>query len=295
MAMAKHLLAAAALGAVLIDTAHAQRSSRWDVVDESTVSRTLAFAGGGGRTLDVRNISGFIRVESSSDSTVQMDVRKVIRAATQSDLADAQRDVRLDFTDGAPSVGAVVTDQRGQVCGERSNDRDRGRDRVDYEVRFDFTIRAPQDVALRLCTINGSDVTVTGTRGDFDVTNVNGRIEMRQVAGSGRAHTVNGSVAVSFTANPTQPSSFKTVNGSVNVEFVDGLSAEFAMKTLNGGLYTDFEVQPLAGAASPAGERRNGRFVYRGNEFSRMRVGNGGPLITFETLNGSVRARRAGA
>jgi hypothetical protein len=295
MAMAKHLLAVVALGALLTDTAQAQRSSRYDVVDESTVSRTLSFAGTGGRTLDVRNISGFIHVEASSDPTVQIDVRKVIRAETQDDLAEAQRDVRLDFTDGAASVGAAVTDQRGHVCGERSNDRGRDRERVHYEVRFDFTIRVPRDVVLRLCTINGSDITVTGTRGDFDVTNVNGRIEMRQVAGSGRAHTVNGPVSVSFTANPTQPTSFKSVNGSVDVEFVAGLSAEFSMKTLNGGLYTDFEVQPLAGATPPAGERRNGRFVYRGNEFSRMRVGAGGPLITFETLNGSVRARRAGA
>jgi hypothetical protein len=295
MAMAK-LLLTVALGALLVAPAQAQRSSRYDVVDESTESRTLSFAGGGTRTLDVRNISGFIRVEASSDPTVQIDVRKVIRAETSDDLAEAQRDVRLDFSDGTPTVGAVVADRRGHVCGERQNDRDRGDwGRVHYEVRFDFTIRVPQDVALRLCTINGGDITVTGTRGDFEVTNVNGRIEMRQVAGSGRAHTVNGSVDVGFTANPTQPSSFKTVNGSVNVVFVPGLSAEFAMKTMNGGLYTDFEVQPLAGAPPPAGERRNGRFVYRGNEFSRMRVGNGGPLMTFETLNGSVRARRAGA
>jgi DUF4097 and DUF4098 domain-containing protein YvlB len=117
---------------------------------------------------------------------------------------------------------------------------------------------------------------------------------MRQVAGSGRAHTVNGPVSVTFTANPKQPSSFKTVNGNVDVWFPDGLAAVFAMKTFNGGLFTDFETQPLAGAAPPAGERRNGKFVYRVNEFTRVRVGDGGPEIAFETLNGNVRARRAG-
>jgi hypothetical protein len=290
--MSKQLLAGVALGAVLVNTAHAQRSSRYDLVDESTVSRTLSFAGGGGRTLDVRTISGFINVEGTSDSTVQMSIRKVVRAATQADLTDAQRDVRLDFTDGASRVEAIVTDRRGQVCGEPWNDDGRQWDRVRYDVRFDFTIRVPHDVALRLCTINGGDVIVNGTRGDFEVTNVNGRIEMNQVAGSGRAHTVNGPVTVSFTANPKQPSSFKTVNGSVDVGFVEGLSADFAMKTFNGGLFTDFDVQPLADTATQAGERRNGRFVYRGREFTRVRVGNGGPQITFETLNGDVRARR---
>jgi hypothetical protein len=294
MDMFNRTLATAVIGVAILIPAHAQRASRYDVADESTVTRTLSFAAGGGRTLDVRNINGFIHVEATSDTAVQMSVRKVIRAETRDDLAAAQRDVRLDFREGGPRVEATVTDRRGHVCGEDSNDRGRRWERVHYDVRFDFTIRVPRDVALRLCTINGGDVLVSGTRGDFDVDNVNGLIEMKDVAGSGRAHTVNGRVTISFTANPTQPSSFKTVNGNVDVSFLDGLSAEFAMKTMNGGLFTDFDVQPLAGRAAAAGERRNGRFVYRANEHTRVRVGGGGPEITFETLNGNVRARRAG-
>ena len=278
----------------LVGPAQAQRSSRYDVVDESTVTRTLAFAAGGGRTLDVRNINGFIRVEGTSESAVQMTVRKVIRAETREDLAEAQRDVRLDFTENAARVGATVTERNGHVCGEESNDYDRDRRRPQYEVRFEFTIRVPRDAVLRLCTINGGDVTVSGTRGDFDVTNVNGLIEMREVAGSGRAHTVNGPVTVTFIANPKQPSSFKTINGNVDVTFLDGLAADFAMKTMHGGLFTDFDTQPLANKVSAGGERRNGKFVYRMNEFTRVRVGNGGPELSFETLNGNVRARRTG-
>jgi hypothetical protein len=304
--MSKRALATMAIGLALIGTAHAQRSSRYDVVDESAITRTLSFAAGGpphdagkrvagtpgGRTLDVRNINGFIHVEATNDSSVQMSIRKVIRAATSNDLAEAQRDVRLEFRDGAPRVEATVLDRRSHVCGEPWRDDGERWDRVHYEVKFDFTIRVPRDAAIRLCTINGGDVIVNGTQGDFDVTNVNGLIEMNKVAGSGRAHTVNGAVTVSFTANPNKPSSFKTVNGNVDVSFVDGLSAEFAMKTFNGGLFTDFEVQSLPGKVSAAGERRDGRFVYRANEFTRVRAGSGGPDITFETLNGNVRARR---
>jgi hypothetical protein len=291
--MAIRTLATVAIGVVLVGPVAAQRSSRFDVVDESSITRTLSFAAGGGRTLDVRNINGFIRVEGTSDSSVQMSIRKVVRAETQNDLSAAQRDVRLDFRDGGPRVEATVTDHRGHVCGEPSRDRGDRWDRVRYSVRFDFTIRVPRDVALRLCTINSGDLVVAGTQGDFEVDNVNGLIEMRDVAGSGRAHTVNGSVTVTFTANPKEPSSFKTVNGNVDVQFVDGLSAELAMKTFNGGLFSDFDVTPLPTKATAAGERRNGRFVYRANEFTRVRVGGGGPQMTFETLNGNVRARRA--
>lgn len=288
------MLATVALVAVVMAPAQAQRSSRYPVMDESTITRTLSFAAGGSRILDVRNISGFIHVEGTNDSSVEMSVRKVIRAETQDDLAAAQRDVRLDFRDASARVEATVTDRRGHVCGERNDDGDRRWDRVHYDVRFDFTIRVPRDARLRLCTINGGDVIVTGTNGDFEIDNVNGLIEMNRVAGSGSAHTVNGRVSITFTANPKGASSFKTINGNVDVSFLDGLSADLAMKTMNGGLFTDFDVEPLAAKVSAAGERRNGRFVYRANEFTRVRVGGGGPEITFETLNGNVRARRSG-
>ena len=280
-----------AIGLALMGTPQAQRSSRYDVVDESSITRTLSFAAGGGRTLDVRNINGFIHVEATNDSSVQMSIRKQIRAATSNDLAEAQRDVRLEFREGA-RVEATVIDRRGQVCGEPWNGDGERWERVHYEVRFDFTIRVPRNAAIRLCTINGGDLIVNGTQGDFDVTNVNGPLEMNNVAGSGRAHTVNGGVKVTFTANPKAPSSFKTVNGNVDVSFLDGLSADFEMKTFNGGLFTDFEVQALPSKVSAASERRNGKFVYRANEFTRVRVGGGGPSMTFETLNGNVRARR---
>ena len=294
MGMSIRTLAAVTIGVALAGSAHAQRASRYEVVDESAITRTLSFAAGGGRALDVRNITGFIHVEGTNDASVQMSIRKVVRAETRDDLAEAQRDVRLDFKDGGPRVEAIVTDRSGHICGEPWNDAEPRRDHVHYEVRFDFTIRMPRNTALRLCTINGGDVTVDGTQGDFDVSNVNGLIDMRQVAGSGRAHTVNGPVSVTFTANPQQPSSFKTVNGNVDILFLDGFSADLSMKTFNGGLFTDFDVQPLPNTAAATGERRNGRFVYRANQFTRVRVGGGGPEIMFETLNGNVRARRAG-
>ena len=256
----------------------------------------MSFAAGGGRTLDVRNINGFIHVEATNDSTVQMSIRKVIRAATRDDLAEAQRDVRLDFAEGAPRVGATVDrPERPRLRRASGTIGDRGGTACTTSVRFDFTIRVPRDVALRLCTINGGDVIVNGTQGDFDR-------RQRQRPGRDepgrrlrpRAHRQRRRSRSASPPTRRQPSSFKTVNGNVDVSFLDGLAADFAMKTMNGGLFTDFDAQPMASPAAAAGERRNGKFVYRANEFTRVRVGSGGPEITFETLNGNVRARRAG-
>jgi Toastrack DUF4097 len=292
MGMSNCLFATLVIAVGLIGSADAQRS-RYPIVGESTITRTLAFAAVSGRLLDVRNLNGFLHVTAGGGPNVEMSVHKTIRARSDADKAEAERDVRLDFVERAPRVEAIVRDRRNHVCGEDSRD-DRDWGRVYYDVQFDFTIRVPRDVQLRLCTINSGDLTVDGTRGNFDVDNVNGRIDMTGVAGSGSAHTVNGGVKVSFTANPSAASSFKTINGNVDVYFQDGLSADLRMKTMNGGLFTDFDAQPLPSLASTSGERRNGRFVYRANEFTRVRVGRGGPEITFETLNGSVRAIRAG-
>ncbi len=269
----------------------AQRS-QYPLVDESTITRTLSFAGAGDRALDIRAINGFIRVVGTDDETVQMSIRKAIHGETEADLDEARRDVNLDIVDRAARVAAIVRDRTGQVCGEPSNDGRRW-PRVGYDVRFDFTIRVPRHARLRLCTINGGDVRVEGTTGDFDVDNVNGEIEMDQVAGSGSARTVNGPIRVSFTANPTESSLFHTVNGTVEVTFQDGLSADLKMKTFNGGLFTDFEVEPISEPSPMTAERRNGRVIYRANEFTRVRAGGGGPEHTFETLNGNVRALRA--
>jgi len=291
MGMSNRLFATLVIAVGLLGSADAQRSG-YAIVDESTITRTLAFAAASGRQLDVRTINGFLHVTAGDGPDVEMSIHKTIRARSDADKAEAERDVRLDFVERAPRVEAIVRGRRNQACGEDSrNDGDW--ERVDYDVRFDFTIRAPRDVQLRLCTINGGDLTVDGTRGDFAVDNVNGRIDMTAVSGSGHAHTVNGGIKVRFTANPRAASSFKTVNGNVDVYFQDGLSADLRMKTMHGGLFTDFDAQPLPSPAS-SGERRNGRFVYRGNEFTRVRVGSGGPEIAFETLNGNVRAIRAG-
>ena len=126
-----------------------------------------------------------------------------------------------------------------------------------------------------------------GTSGDFKISNVNGGIEMKEVEGSGSVQTVNGPVKVTFARNPTRRTSFKSVNGTLDVSFRPGLNADVKMKTMNGGLFTDFPVTALPVAATQP-ERRNGKFVWQSNRMTGVRIGSGGPELSFETLNGDV-------
>jgi DUF4097 and DUF4098 domain-containing protein YvlB len=101
---------------------------------------------------------------------------------------------------------------------------------------------------------------------------------------------VNGDIDATFSAAPKDASGFKTVNGRVNVTLPGSLSADLRLRTMNGGLYTDFDTTPLPTAFTT--ERRNGRLMYRANRYAAVRVGQGGPELTFETLNGDVQIRK---
>jgi DUF4097 and DUF4098 domain-containing protein YvlB len=146
-------------------------------------------------------------------------------------------------------------------------------------VRFDFEIRVPRSAAVHLRSINSGEIRVQSVQGDFDVEHINGAIQLEDMSGSGRAHTINGPVQVSFGASPKSDCSFHSLNGAIEVSFPGNLSAELRFKTLNGGVYTDFPpaVIPAATSSSP----------------QRVRVGNGGPEMEFESLNGSIKILQA--
>ena len=109
-----------------------------------------------------------------------------------------------------------------------------------------------------------------------------------EVGGAGRVHTVNGGIKVLFAKNPASECSFGTVNGSIETSFRPSLSADVKVKTFNGHAYTDYDVTAMPRNVS-AGERRDGKFVYRSDDFNGMRIGNGGPELKYDTLNGSIR------
>ena len=269
-------------------------AAEYPVHREVSATRTLRFVGTGEHTLDVRVRSGAIRVLGDNGSDVRVEATTKISAETDEAARDAERDTPIDFLDGAATVTAVVRDEDGSTCGARGSDRRPAWwDRRRYEVTVDFTIRVPRETRVRLCTVNGAGVRVEGTSGDFDVESVNGGVTLDRLSGSGRATTVNGAMAATFAGTPRSASLLKTVNGDITVTLPADASADLRLKTFNGGLFTDFDVEPQAAKAEVASRSQNGKFVYRSRSFTTVRVGRGGPEMTLDTFNGSVRVLRA--
>ena len=215
-----------------------------------------------------------------------MVANKTIRAASQDELRTARQEVKLDIRDKANTINIFV-DQPGHERSAVSSSHSHW-DNPGYEVSFDFELRVPRQTSIHLWTVNDGEIRIESIAGDFDVNNINGGIDMRGVAGSGRVHTINGPVKVVFANNPKGDSSFASLNGDIEVVFPRSLSADLRYKTFNGGVYTDFMITALPAAAGTA-QRRNGKFIYKSNDFSSARVGTGGPELRFDGFNGDVR------
>jgi hypothetical protein len=271
----------------------ADDDEKYPVKDSERIQRSLTFTGAGPHRLDIDNVFGSIQVAAHDGASVELIVTRTLAAATQERLEAARKEVTLDVKE-EPSLISLYVDGPFRDCdcngGSSRRRRDgsgRWRD-LQYDVRYDFVLKVPRRVGLTLSTVNRGDIKIEGTTGDFQVTNVNGGIEMLDIAGSGRVGTINKDVRIVFRTNPTGPSSFKTLNGDVVVTFQPPLTADLRMKTFNGGMYTDFETTALP-ALTPVSERKQGKFVYKSDRSAGVRVGGGGPELRFETLNGDIR------
>jgi hypothetical protein len=245
----------------------------------------------GDKSLDVDNINGFIHVVGDGGTTIRVEGEKIIRAADRQEADRAKREVVLDMNE-KEGVAQLYVNGPFRDNGHSSQDHgfhEHG-DR-EYEVTYNFTIRVPRDTGLQLRSVNG-EVKTDQTNGKFDVRGVNGGVTMTSIGGSGKVNTVNGPMIVAFRDNPKAPSSFHTVNGRIEATFPPSLSADLSFKTVNGATYTDFDVTALASPSGTA-ERKDGRFVYKSNRLSSVRVGSGGPELSFETVNGAIRIQKA--
>lgn len=258
------------------------------VKDEEVVRQQYPLAAAGDRLLDIDNVWGSIDVVGTNSDQVQVVIKKTIRAETRADLDKAKQEVTLEANHDNTSVRLYVNGPFR--CHNRGDDNCccNWRDHDGYVVKMDFQIQVPNRIRLVLKTVNDGNIKVEGVSGDFSIRNVNGRIDVQDAAGSGRAKTVNGGVKVSFRANPTENSEFSTINGPVELYFAQHLAADFRFKTFNGDVYTDYELQQLP-AKAPEAEHRNGKFVFRADRYTSGRVGAGGPQISIDTLNGDIR------
>src|SRR5205085_5618843 len=161
----------------------------WRVDEKETIRKTFDLSSGSGdKRLLVDNVSGAIHVTGYGGSQVQVAVEKHIYAYSNEALQEAKRDVKVDMSQQGNYARLYVDGPFRTSNGMNY----RGDQYYGYRVVFDFDVQVPYDTELVLKTVNRGEIVVKKTTGDYDINGLNGGIEMDEVSGSGKIHTLNG-------------------------------------------------------------------------------------------------------
>jgi hypothetical protein len=279
-------------GAALLGAAFlcANGAAAADLTATRTIEDSLPVGGERNLVVIVDDVFGSIHVTAHDRDTIELEAVETVRGKLQADIDRAHAEVGLR-TEREPGRVAFrvrrLDDKGGDDCNCGRNSRWDG-----YFVAYEIELKVPRNAALDLSTVNGGDIVVDGVRGDFEVHNVNGGVQLTGLEGSGKISTVNGRVDAAFARAPKSATSFETVNGKIDVTFPPDLEADLSFETLHGGMFTDFEAKPIAGAPSTEPARNGGKLSIRSGGPAHVRVGAGGPTYSFKTLNGEIYVRK---
>lgn len=226
-----------------------------------------------GDAVEIKNINGGIRASLASGDRV------VVTAVKKDNGRGDPADVRIEVVehDGGVTLCAVYPDSGGEKNECRPGDAGRLSSR-DNDVSVDFTVQVPAGVTFLAHSVNGG-IEAGDLRSDVTAETVNGGVKV-STSGVARASTVNGSIEASMgRADWSGDLEFETVNGGITVRLPEGAGARVKASTVNGGMETDF---PLT---------VQGRFGTRKIEGT---IGDGGRNLSLETVNGSIRLKKAG-
>jgi hypothetical protein len=239
-------------------------------------------------TFAVYNINGSIKVEGYAGNTVVVIVEKKISAGDNAKLESGKKELRLEFEQNADSIIAYLAEPFDSRP-NRNRNRNDGSRNTNYDFQLDFTVKVPFSMNLAVSTINHGDILVRDVTGNPDLHNVNGAITLINAKGTTNAFTVNGKIDVTYISNPPGQSTYQTINGDIHVKYNPDLSADMQFKSMQGDLYTDFPNAKILPAAVTRNTNHEGDgTVYTLNKTTTIRIGAGGNLFRFETLNGNV-------
>jgi hypothetical protein len=155
---------------------------------------------------------------------------------------------------------------------------------------YNLTLQVPHDIPVTLTTINNGDISVSDYEGNLNVNNVNGSIDLENVVNVMSAKTINGDIDINYSSHPETNGIFYTLNGEINVLHQQDVNIDITFKSFMGDFYTDAEdIITLPGGITQEKDSNGTKIKVR--DQSRMRIGKGGLVQSFETFNGDAIVR----
>lgn len=160
---------------------------------------------------------------------------------------------------------------------------------------LNLQLKIPQDVKLKVSTVNNGIIEVENVKGELEVNNTNGAIKLINISGSVVANTINGNVTVSFlSVDPKAPMAFSTLNGDVNVTFPADTRANLKLKTDYGEIYSDFDID--IDKTQPKATKTNEANMYKikMEGWVQGKINGGGPEMLMKNMYGNIYIRKGG-
>jgi DUF4097 and DUF4098 domain-containing protein YvlB len=259
--MKKSLLVSATLLAVSI-------AAQAKTLEETT---THEIPVNGTTAVSVSTVNGSIKCEGWDQDMIQVSYLKRAKASSD-EIAQEHMDkveVRIEQEGDRLVVETKHPRSKGGfwnwLSGNNSN------------VNVSYEVMLPHDLAAKLESVNGG-ITVDNIAGEVHASSVNGGVKGSGLHGAAKMDTVNGGIHASFAETPTAESmKFGTVNGSIKISLPEDAGFEMKASTVNGSISTDFEMSEVI-----TKKRRHVHAV----------INNGGPMLKFDTVNGSVSVKK---
>jgi len=289
----------------MVSVASAQRYKDKKYNSKETIKKELSFdRNSPDNIVVVDNVYGSIDVEGYNGNTIQVEVIKTVYADTQSDLQEGKDQIGVKTAKKDDAVYIYMDSpysrfdiETGQFEHHEFNFSSRRsykhRKKRMYKYRLDFKVKVPKNASIDIKAVNQGNIKVKDVQGKLLIVhNINGAIDLTNVAGQTDVNALNKDINISYAQNPTEESWYRSLNGDINIKFKEDLDASISYKTMNGNFYTNFDVIKTAPVYKTTKENRKRGTKYKVNSNKQFQIGKGSVELHFDQLNGDAIVKK---
>lgn len=234
-------------------------------------ARTIPLSSKGSFRLS--NVNGAVTISTWKEAKAEIKALKKTKKS-----ADNLAKVKIEVRDSADAVSVETVYPQHDNTG----------------VSVDYTIRVPEGVRLEdVSSVNGG-VSLTGPFSSAAASTTNGDVHIQDASGGLKVETTNGGIEAVKIAGPVDA---ETTNGGITLE-LSGLKGDIRAETTNGGITLKLSAGTEINGYLEA-ETTNGSInvdfpmtlqnLEKSKHHLRGQIGTGGPRLSLETVNGSIR------
>jgi len=234
-------------------------------------------------TLKVHLVQGSIKVVSYEGKDIIINVSDAESSDNEKTEKTNQGGMRRIHSAGSYEVSAKESDNTITVTSSSPM------------KTLNLLLKIPQDVKLKVSSVNNGTIEVENVKGELEVNNTNGAIKLTNISGSVVANTINGNVTASFlSVDSKAPMAFSTLNGDVNVTFPADTRANLKLKTDFGEIYSDFDID--IDKTQPKAYKTNEPKMYKikMEGWVQGKINGGGPEMLMKNMHGNIYVRKGG-